>query len=327
MDQDQRHVGQIYGERGAYARADHDQAASIARALNLAGFTVFWDINLAAGASWANVIEKELNSAAVVIVLWSARSVTSDWVRVEADFALRQQKLVPVLLDDVSLPLGFSQIQAADLRGWDGSPDDPGFDVLLQAVVHIAEPPSARPSLGYLPGEVIDSDLAREYQRLLGASRTRIFVAHASADKPRLRPILVTLVDQGFRLWVDKLQLIGLGAAYESRLARDRIQYGQDWRESIRIAVAGADPVLAFWSHDAVDGRREQFHYEVYMGMMQNKLNQCRIDEVALTEIGMPYTFDQIADLSQVSLGVYHPELDYLMQDIVRRRRAWWRLW
>ncbi len=63
------------------------------------------------------------------------------------------------------------------------------------------------------------------------------------------------------------------------------------------------------------------------MGMMQNKLNQCRIDEVALTEIGMPYTFDQIADLSQVSLGVYHPELDYLMQDIVRRRRAWWRLW
>jgi hypothetical protein len=74
-------------------------------------------------------------------------------------------------------------------------------------------------------------------------------------------------------------------------------------------------------------GPREQFHYEVYMAMMQKKLNQCRIDDVALNAIGMPYTFDQIADLSQVRTGIYHTELDYLMHDLVRKQRPWWRFW
>ncbi len=154
-----------------------------------------------------------------------------------------------------------------------------------------------------------------------------MFIAHASADKPRLKPILLTLIDQGFSLWVDKPQQIGLGATYEARLATDRIQYGQDWRESIRVAIAGADAVLAFWSKDALNGRREQCHYEVYMGMMQKKLHQCRIDSVAFEDIGMPYTFDHIADLSQVIQEAFHPELDYLMQDIIRMRRSWWHLW
>ena len=55
--------------------------------------------------------------------------------------------------------------------------------------------------------------------------------------------------------------------------------------------------------------RREQFHYEVYMAMMQKKLNQCRIDDVAYGAVGMPYTFDQIADLSQVSPDATTPNL------------------
>ena len=63
------------------------------------------------------------------------------------------------------------------------------------------------------------------------------------------------------------------------------------------------------------------------MGMMQQKLNQCRIDSVAFEDVGMPYTFDHIADLSQVSVGAYHPELYYLMQDMILQRRAWWRFW
>jgi hypothetical protein len=46
------------------------------------------------------------------------------------------------------------------------------------------------------------------------------------------------LIEEGFHLWVDKPQQIGLGAEYEARLASDRIKYGLDWRESIRVAVA-----------------------------------------------------------------------------------------
>ena len=173
------------------------------------------------------------------------------------------------------------------------------------------------------PGDRVVVEFSRQYTTLHGTSRIKLFIAHASADKPKLRPVVTVLIDQGFQLWVDKPQEIGLGKTYEARLSRDRILYGNDWRESIRVAVNKASAVLAFWSQDAVRGRREQFHYEVYLGMMQNKLNQCRIDPVPLDEIGMPYTFDHIADFADMTDAPYHPELDYLMQDIVARHRPW----
>ena len=74
-----------------------------------------------------------------------------------------------------------------------------------------------------------------------------------------------------------------------------------------------------------MNGRREQFHYEVYQGMMQDKLQQCRIDAVEYDSIGMPYTFNHIADLVDMDSINYHPELDYLMQDMGRRRKWWQR--
>ena len=311
----------------SYAREDRDSASLVARALEQHGLTVSWDRELAPGANWHNVIGKALEAASAVIVLWSVRSVESSRVLDEADSGRQQGKLIPVLVDNVNPPLGFGQFQSADLTSWDGSPKAPEFALLLTAVVRLTGQPPSGPVPDDSPGETIGVDPTTRYKRLPGASRTKVFVAHATADKPRLRPILMTLIDQGFPLWVDKPQQIGLGAGYETRLAADRIQYGQDWRESIRVAVARSDAVLAFWSHDAVNGRREQFHYEVYMGMMQRKLSQCRIDQVSFPDIGMPYTFDHIADLSTMSEGAYHPDLDYLMQDMSARKRAWWRLW
>lgn len=309
----------------SYSREDRDKATSLARALENAGLTTFVDRRIVAGASWDDVIEKELRAASAVVVLWSERSTKSDWVKVEADAARREHKLVPARLDTVRLPLGFSQIETADLSDWDGSREHTGLQSLIEATIRHVRPVRRSESHGLVPGDATPEDPGRRYRELTGATRTNVFIAHASADKPKLKPVLVPLIDQGFRLWVDKPHLIGLGALHESRLASNRIQYGEDWRESIRVAVGKADAVLAFWSLDAVNGRREQFHYEVYMAMMQKKLNQCRIDSVPFSDIGMPYTFDQIADLSQVSPHAYSAELDYLMSDLVNRRRAWWR--
>jgi hypothetical protein len=299
----------------------------MALALEEEGLSVFWDRRIPVGQTWSSYIEEALDEASVVMVLWTTHSIKSESVIAEADHAREQKKLVPVLLDAPQPPLGFGAIKHADLTNWDGSHKNANFEKLVEDVLTITEHHLGRPEPADLPGQTVAVDTTRNYMRLPRAPKTKVFVAHASADKPKLQPILLTLIDQGFRLWVDKPQQIGLGSSYESRLAADRIQYGQDWRESIRLAVSSADAVLAFWSEDAVNGRREQFHYEVYMGMMQKKLNQCRIDSVRFKDIGMPYTFDHIADLSQVSLGAYHPELDYLMQDMTRRRRTWWHFW
>lgn len=165
------------------------------------------------------------------------------------------------------------------------------------------------------PGSRVPVTADKTYKSVPAAKKLQVFLSHASANKRRLYPIVETLIDQGFRLWIDRPEKIGLPHDYEARIALNRIYFGDDWREGIRHAVKKANFVIAFWSKDAVNGRREQFHYEVYLGLMQKKLKQCRIDKVEL---------DQIADLSDIATNEYCLELDYLMQDLVREHRSWW---
>jgi len=310
----------------SYSSQDRAAAERLVKALTVGGVTVWWDLSIPAGAVWSKVIEEALESSRVVLVLWSRASVISEWVRAEAQRAADVGKLIPALLEDVEVPLGFRQYQHVDLSAWDGSPTDSRFLKLRLGIESFKRKDRTdQPPRPDSPGDRVVVDAARPYTTLHGTSRIKLFIAHASADKAKLRPVLKVLIDQGFQLWVDKPQEIGLERTYEDRLSNARILYGHDWRESIRVAVNKANVVLAFWSQDAVRGRREQFHYEVYLGMMQNKLNQCRIDLVPLDEIGMPYTFDHIADLADMAEERYNPELDYLMQDIVARRGPWWR--
>ena len=246
--------------------------------------------------------------------------------------ALRDEKLLPILIDYVEIPLGFKRIQTLDLSQLEGPirSDKDLFGRLVDSLYFFIdrekgnEPRISQPNT---PGDRVIIEEGRKYKSLDQSSKMQIFLAHASADKSKLLPVVKVLIDQGFRLWIDKPQEIGLDPYYESRIARDRILYGNDWKDSIRIAVKKADVVLAFWSHDAVNGRREQFHYEVYLGMMQQKLNQCRIDDIEIEQIGMPYTFDHIADLADIDSSEYHAELDYLMQDVVSKKRLKWKWW
>jgi TIR domain len=94
----------------SYVSDDRALAAALARALELSGHSVWWDRNLHGGADFAAEIERELNAARAVIVLWSAKSRDSPWVRDEAAYARDAGKLVPVRLDDVASPLGFRQL-------------------------------------------------------------------------------------------------------------------------------------------------------------------------------------------------------------------------
>ena len=102
----------------SYAREDRDRAALIARLLESGGWTVFWDRKIKASADWRSVLESELDSARAVLVLWSRVSIASGWVIEEAERG--RSRLVSVRIDDVPVPLGFSQLQAVDLVNWRG---------------------------------------------------------------------------------------------------------------------------------------------------------------------------------------------------------------
>lgn len=66
------------------------------------------------------MIQREAEQAKAIVVLWTERSVASEWVRIEAMFGKDRNKLVPLRLEPCQIPMAFSLIQAADLTGWIG---------------------------------------------------------------------------------------------------------------------------------------------------------------------------------------------------------------
>src|SRR6478752_4835216 len=95
----------------SYSRTDRDRAKRFAAALQERGHAVWWDDDIAAGQTFDAAIEKALGEAACVVVLWSSTSVKSDWVKTEAAEATRRRILVPVLVDEVAIPLEFRRLQ------------------------------------------------------------------------------------------------------------------------------------------------------------------------------------------------------------------------
>ncbi len=113
----------------SYSRKDAERVDGLRSGLEDAGFTVFWDRELEGGAKWEGVLERELNGASVVLVLWSRSSVASDWVKEEARKALDLGAFVPARIENVEPPFGFGHTQAYD---WvDADSESPEFKKLL----------------------------------------------------------------------------------------------------------------------------------------------------------------------------------------------------
>lgn len=118
----------------SYKSEDRQRARLVAQALERRGWPVWWDRDIQAGQAFRRVIAKALSDATCMVVLWTERSIDSEWVQEEAQEAKARHILVPVLLDEVRPPLGFGQMQAAKLVAWAGEPDDPMLDDLLRAI-------------------------------------------------------------------------------------------------------------------------------------------------------------------------------------------------
>jgi tetratricopeptide (TPR) repeat protein len=118
----------------SYAREDLNKAERIAETLCAAGHAVWWDRHLHAGASFTAEIDEQLRKADHVVVLWSARSITSAWVQDEAAVGRDSGRLIPVLIAQVEPPLGFRQYQAVDLSGWSGRGKPHTLDELIRAL-------------------------------------------------------------------------------------------------------------------------------------------------------------------------------------------------
>jgi TIR domain len=130
----------------SYASKDRPTAERLAEALQSRGWSVWWDRQVPTGQPFDGAIENALGQARCVIVLWSAASILSDWVKVEASDGRARRMLLPVLIEDVSPPLEFRRLQAIRLLDWQGTSDHPRLDQLMRDVARMLDQPAPPPA-------------------------------------------------------------------------------------------------------------------------------------------------------------------------------------
>lgn len=119
----------------SYSSADREVARRVAAGLEQRGWTVWWDVQIPPGRAYDEVIVEALEGARCVVVLWSATSGDSMWVKNEAAEAMNRRNLVPATIEQgVKIPFEFRRLQAADLSRWSGDPAAPEFAFFCDAI-------------------------------------------------------------------------------------------------------------------------------------------------------------------------------------------------
>jgi hypothetical protein len=153
------------------------------------GLSVWWDKKILPGQSFDSTINENLINAKSVIVLWSKTSIKSDWVLAEASYAKNKEKIIPVLLEEVTIPLEFSRIQFSSLINWERNNSDKNFIKLLDAIIN---------KIGHKPNPKIED------------SQVNFFVINSAIELQEFSeecPVILFTTD------ADKRSILGWGGA------------------------------------------------------------------------------------------------------------------
>ncbi|MBI1360979.1 MAG: TIR domain-containing protein [Alphaproteobacteria bacterium] len=130
-----------------YSREDRDRVRPIAEGLEAEGWNVWWAPSGSPQGENEDA-DRELSSAGAILVVWSAASRASEYVRSEAATGLYKNKLIQTRIDHASPPRPFDQVEVMDLGLWSGERNDPNWRAVVSAVRHYARAPgSERPQV------------------------------------------------------------------------------------------------------------------------------------------------------------------------------------
>ena len=154
----------------SYAREDRERVRPLAETLQFEGWDVWWDPS-EPSADGSAAVDQKLGSAGAILVVWSAYSRGSEYVRSEAATGLYKNKLIQTRIDSAAPPRPFDQVEVVDLSLWSTERDDPNWRRVVQAVRLFAgapghtrpmvtrqaprkkpKPQSVNPDLGSSPG-------------------------------------------------------------------------------------------------------------------------------------------------------------------------------
>lgn len=155
----------------SYSRSDKEIVDRISRDLSRYGVDFWMDRqNLIAGQEWLPQIRQAISDAEFMIVFLSAASLRSDAIRIEFAKALEMQskvmgsRLIPALLEKVSLPAPFEKVQYVDFTE--------SYLEGLQQLLRTMEVP-AGPSLTELLPRGFAKEVAGEVAKILGVDVRR----------------------------------------------------------------------------------------------------------------------------------------------------------
>jgi hypothetical protein len=136
----------------SYSHKDTDFVRDLVKPLEAEGFSVWWDHTIPPGKTWDEVIARGIREAKACIIVWSANSVGSDWVKEEATIAKEGGKYLPIQIGVDQPPMGFRRIQAANLSHWNGNAQDPQWRLLVTEIAnlvgasHVVQPSVTSPA-------------------------------------------------------------------------------------------------------------------------------------------------------------------------------------
>jgi hypothetical protein len=124
----------------SYSSKDRSAIKRISEFFESQGWTTWWDRQIPVAESFESVLMSELEKSKCVVVVWSKNSVTSPWVKREAELALNAHKMVPVVLSPVKIPAAFSHIEAAFPDSWINAAGNDEIQNLLHSVTKLVAP-------------------------------------------------------------------------------------------------------------------------------------------------------------------------------------------
>jgi hypothetical protein len=100
----------------SHATEDRDFVRTLVEHLRQKGFETWHQLEMTVGGNYMSEIDVRLDSCKAGIVVWSRSSVTSEYVKAEANRLRERECLVPVYIEDCKPPIVFGLIQGIKCR-------------------------------------------------------------------------------------------------------------------------------------------------------------------------------------------------------------------
>lgn len=122
----------------SYSTQDRQRLQPLFHALEKRGWSVFWDHRtIDIGDHWSKKINHAIRTSKCVLVVWSENSIESEWVLEEANIGKQREVLLPIRIDEVILPVGFTMRQTGNFVGWVGDLQHSEFIRLVEKIAEL----------------------------------------------------------------------------------------------------------------------------------------------------------------------------------------------